>query len=465
MDVGEFDRLKQEGAVVLQNVRDNVKKQQLTMDLLSERILDQTQRAMQTTAVSVVGVASAHSVHNFPIVAMPPESLKALDIALFYRNVELCELELQPLEAQIERKHLVINKAVQEWVEAGANPDAEPDEQEDGVWPGDVGKSREMYGHLELFSIEKRVLQCYLERGRILEEKTKFNQELAALKAHKVAVLSLIEEKQLRISEINVELKQSHDAAHRYALQPSELGTQLDVLDSEVTASRVVAGSGESGDGAAGGLPDAKTRSSAISVEVMQRALEDMMGGTLTASKDSLSVDDLLQKPVFYGALDVQFTEEQLKACKEYERRLKTFMEQLEKTRSVLEAEQKKIVNEISDICEAFDRKVADFGEKRLVLEQLLLSRQLFLALVRLAVHLQVDSEEKLTQLAFERVELQRRADSTAKARDAFKLEYDAFRDKQEQHVLAGGCGAQCLLKSKLTLPLVLQKKILSGTS
>jgi hypothetical protein len=317
VDVGEFDRLKQEGAVVLQNVRDNVKKQQLTMDLLSERILDQTQRAMQTTAVSVVGVASAHSVHNFPIVAMPPESLKALDIALFYRNVELSELELQPLEAQIERKHLVINKAVQEWVEAGANPDAEPDEQEDGVWPGDVGKSREMYGHLELFSIEKRVLQCYLERGRILEEKTKFNQELAALKAHKVAVLSLIEEKQLRISEINVELKQSHDAAHRYALQPSELGTQLDVLDSEVTANRVVAGSGESGDGAAGGLPDAKTRSSAISEEVMQRALEDMMGGTLTASKDSLSLDDLLMKPACYGAFDVQFTEEQLKACKE----------------------------------------------------------------------------------------------------------------------------------------------------
>jgi hypothetical protein len=59
------------------------------------------------------------------------------------------------------------------------------------------------------------------------------------------------------------------------------------------------------------------------------------------------------------------------------------FTEQLEKTRFVLEAQQKKILNEIMEICDTFDRKVADFCEKRLVLEQQLLSRQLFLALVR----------------------------------------------------------------------------------
>ena len=122
-----------------------------------------------------------------------------------------------------------------------------------------------------------------------------------------------------------------------------------------------------------------------------------------------------------------------------YERRLKLYTEQLDKTRSVLEAEQKKILNEIVEICEAFDRKVVEFCDKRLVLEQQLLSRQLFLALTRLAVHMQVDSEEQLTKLAFDRLKLQQRVDSTALARDAFKVEYDAFREKQEQHVLAGG--------------------------
>jgi hypothetical protein len=142
-----------------------------------------------------------------------------------------------------------------------------------------------------------------------------------------------------------------------------------------------------------GSSGDAKTRSSVISDEVMQRALEVMMGGTLTAIKDSLSVDDLLQKPAFYGALDIQFTEEPLKECKEYERRHKAFTEQLEKTRSVLDAEQKKILNEITDTCDIFDRKVADFCEKRLLLEQQLLSRQLFMSLIRIAIHLQVDSE------------------------------------------------------------------------
>ena len=90
------------------------------------------------------------------------------------------------------------------------------------------------------------------------------------------------------------------------------------------------------------------------------------------------------------------------------------------------------------ETCESFDRKVADFCEKRLVLEQQLLSRQLFLALVRLAVHLQVDTEEVLTQLAFDRSKFLKRVESAEKARDAFKAEYDDFRDKQEQHVLAG---------------------------
>ena len=438
VDVGEFERLKQEGAVVLQNVRDGVKRQHLTMDLLSERILDQTQRSMQTTAVSVAAISSAHVVNNFPIVSVPAHSLKSFEIANFYRNVELCEMEMQPAESQSERKGMILNKFVQEWLEAGANPDIEPDDQDDGVWPGDVAKSKEMYSHLELLSLEKRALQCYLERGRISEDKMKFNQDLAVLKTHKMSVLSSIEEKQLRITEINIELKQSQDSSHRYVLQPAELGTQLDVNDSEVTAPRVAGSSSDGGSEAVGCSGDAKTRSSVISDEVMQRALEDMMGGTLTASKDSLSVDDLLQKPAFYGALDIQFTEEQLKACKEYERRLKAFTEQLEKTRSVLEAEQKKILNEITDTCDVFDRKVADFCEKRLILEQQLLSRQLFLSLIRLAIHLQVDSEDALTALSFDRLKLVQRVESTVQARDTFKLEYDAFRDKQEQHVLAG---------------------------
>ena len=369
---------------------------------------------------------------------MPSESLKSLEIATFFRNVELSELEMQPSEFQGERKRLVLNKSMQEWIESGSNPELEPDDQDDGIWPGDLGKTKQMYSHLELLSLEKRVLQCFLERGRIMEEKMRFNQDLTALKANKIAVLSLIEEKQMRINEINSELNQASDAAHRYVLQPSETGTQLEVADSEVSVPRIDSGPRDGNNEAVGASGDGKARASVISDEVMQRALDDMMGGTLTASKDSQSVDDLLQKPPFYGALDIQFTEDQLKACKEYERRLKMYTEQLEKSRSVLEAEQKKIVNEIVDVCESFDKKVLDCFEKRMVLEQQLLSRQLFLTLVRLAVHLEVDSEEMLTRLEFDRLKLLQRVDSIAQSRDAFKIEYDAFRDKQEQHVLAG---------------------------
>ena len=65
------------------------------MDLLSERIKDQTQRTMQATAVSVVAIASSHVVNNFPIACVPTDSLKALDVASFYRSVELAELEMQ----------------------------------------------------------------------------------------------------------------------------------------------------------------------------------------------------------------------------------------------------------------------------------------------------------------------------------------------------------------------------------
>jgi len=115
VDVEEFQRLQQEGAAVLQNVRDNVKRQQLTMDLLSERINEQTQRSMQATAVSVVAIASSHVVDNFPIASIPSHSLKVLEIASFYRNVELAELEMQPAESQGERKRMVLSKPMQEW--------------------------------------------------------------------------------------------------------------------------------------------------------------------------------------------------------------------------------------------------------------------------------------------------------------------------------------------------------------
>ncbi len=193
VDAGEFERMKQEGAVVLQNVRDSVKRQQLAMDLLSERISEQTQRTMQTSAISVVAISSSHVVDNFPIVSIPPNSLKSLEIASFYRSVELAELDVQPAEFQGERKRMVLNKHMQEWLEAGSNPETEPDDQDDGTWPEDAGKSPKMYSHLELVSLEKRVLQYYVERGRIIDEKMKFNQELAVLKSVKTTVLSSIE--------------------------------------------------------------------------------------------------------------------------------------------------------------------------------------------------------------------------------------------------------------------------------
>ncbi len=75
--------LQQEGAVVLRNVRDSVKRQQLAMDLLSERISEHMQPTMHASACSVVALALPNVVNNFPIVPISSESLKCLDIASF----------------------------------------------------------------------------------------------------------------------------------------------------------------------------------------------------------------------------------------------------------------------------------------------------------------------------------------------------------------------------------------------
>ncbi len=40
---------------------------------------------------------------------------------------------MQPAESQGERKRLVLNKFMQEWLEADSNPETEPDDQDDGI--------------------------------------------------------------------------------------------------------------------------------------------------------------------------------------------------------------------------------------------------------------------------------------------------------------------------------------------
>lgn len=91
----------------------------------------------------------------------------------------------------------------------------------------------------------------------------------------------------------------------------------------------------------------------------IQRALDDMMGGTLEAKKETSNGCDELQRPEWMGLPIESMTEDQVKTVREYEARLKALNEERDKQKKLLETELKKIRREIKDICTGFDDKVS----------------------------------------------------------------------------------------------------------
>lgn len=95
------------------------------------------------------------------------------------------------------------------------------------------------------------------------------------------------------------------------------------------------------------------------------RAVKDMMAGTLEEKKET-PLDEKLEVEDWMKKSPDDMTEEERMKMKEFEVRKQKLEEEKEKIRKNLEAELKKLNNEITDICSRFDEKLLILFRRKL---------------------------------------------------------------------------------------------------
>jgi WD40 repeat protein len=284
------------------------------------------------------------------------------------------------------------------------------------------------YSPLITRSVVQKRNQIYLIQDVIKKEKINFNTKFKVLQNEKEDSINNITARLDRMKEILTELQIESSSHPDYQL----LLPLMKLFEDEIPLSEFKVGSHE--------LVNKPYENEALRLQkqreyeeklkslanneaelLKQRALQDMMFGTLEMKKNLLLNEDLLiQKPDFMienPEMTLQeMNEQQLKEFDAYQSKLKQLQEEQLHYKKTLEQEMKKLRGEIIDFCKTFNDKLLGLIQKKLLCNKVILSHEMYISRVALTM---VKSEQfqsliksqdmELTNFRKDRLELKNR--------------------------------------------------------
>jgi cilia- and flagella-associated protein 43 len=248
-------------------LRESIKAQNLTAELLTERVKEFVWDAMDVVGARVVafgagaGVASGAGggpvIHNFPLIKDPSRRARRAQCLALLRQVEFNESSLKKAQSLRPEALLADGGGLDSTggyvasVNGGRGggggggsaapgapgPGGEEEEEEEGArrGEGDV-----IYLRSEVCTLERRVIQIALVEEKAREMKRRFNSEFLEAVKKKRGVLAKIEERNARLAEIVGDLGYTPDGGGGVISTTLEEWEEperiLSVRDEEVTA-------------------------------------------------------------------------------------------------------------------------------------------------------------------------------------------------------------------------------------
>ncbi|KAG9391890.1 Chromosome partition protein Smc [Carpediemonas membranifera] len=224
-----------------------------------------------------------------------------------------------------------------------------------------------LYEPLELFTTSRRVAQTRMLEACIRKQQLAFNSRFVETLHDKRATIDKLNSKESRIAQIVVEI---HELQSKLQVPktpfrlPSatfnETGTvkvdKFAVDPSEVTVERVFS-EAEKAELAAKEAAEQARLAAMAADKAAIRALGDMMGGSLEVQEaDEL---DALERPDAFDVAEADRTDEQVAAIKAYNTQVKKIAEERSKRVKGLEGEMKRSKEQVVELADAFDAKLA----------------------------------------------------------------------------------------------------------
>mmetsp|Transcript_148955 Transcript_148955/g.260283 ORF Transcript_148955/g.260283 Transcript_148955/m.260283 type:complete len:1612 (-) Transcript_148955:446-5281(-) len=288
------------------------------------------------------------------------------------------------------------------------------------------------YSPFEEYTRHRAVTQMWLLNGQIHAFKKAFNQQHKAMLARKKADISKIQEKNIRVQQILAELE-LQEAIFKPSFVASEQPEKiLQVLDSEIKIEKYYSPE-ELKRMEEAKIADAKRRAEQED-ESVERGLKIMMDNRLDRDENATQV---LKKPAFADEKpESEWTDEEQKEMRMYEKALEKQAEEDEKKRRALEQELKQVKKENQEIAQGFDAAVLGLLKDKLECDQQIF--ELDLRIIKLAQYVmqREEMEVKVTKLAGVLEEIKSKtAKSTQHVMD-WKRELDNKTDLYQQYLM-----------------------------
>ncbi|XP_059422267.1 cilia- and flagella-associated protein 43 isoform X2 [Carassius carassius] len=425
LDVEEQQRMQLEAKQEVTRVRKEIEMENLAKCYQREILKKECWDSMQVKGKAIKAFHSENEVKNYP---MKERTEKELE-------------ELQRIETM--RKIEQENSQLQEMILNTISGDKEEEEAEDSKSesPALTGSLSALYGgvnpHLysqfNLHIREQKINQITLLKDVIYKVKSTFNKDFEAVYKQKEQEINRLREKNKRISEIMTELDLS-ETLWEPGLTDNECPERaLTVTDSEIKVEKYLTPEQKEKEERLR-EEDEQQRHAAKSDNTRDQALSVMMGGVLELKKEDVLRMEVHQ-PEFMSKPEVQWTEEERKSFKEFEKKAKELSEEKEKYRKTLETEMKKLLTSIKEATQMFDEKLTKLFEKKVKSEMVIYQEELKIANLVHSIQTEEEilSREKQLSLNLEKARIVK--NEIGEELKKHKETVDVFREEYENTV------------------------------
>ncbi|MEE6479719.1 hypothetical protein FKM82_012348 [Ascaphus truei] len=430
LDTEEQQRLRAESEQEVARVRREIELENLAKQYLRKIIKQECWDAMTVKGRAVGAFHTGHAVKNYPL-----KEQTAKELEDFARVLKIKKIESADLKA---RKEIVE-------FQAKVGSEEEEEEEEEAVTPGDMasligslsdqygGDTSNLYSQLEIHTREEKINQIILLQDIIHNVKKGFNKDFEVVCRQKEQEVSRMKERNQRILEIMSELDLKERILEPKCTDDEKPERALTVEDSEIKVEKYLTPE-QKAQAEELARQEEEKRLSAQEDNAKQRALNDMMGGVLEVKKeDILRVE--IPRPAFLSRPETEWTEDERKQFKEYDKKYKELNEEKEKYRKILETEMKKIQSSVMETTQAFDDILTRLFEKKVKSEMVICQEELKINNLIFSILVDEEISTREAELNHFLEKKRKQKSQTAEVVQTFKTEVEAFRESYDNLV------------------------------
>ncbi|CAE7265476.1 Cfap43 [Symbiodinium pilosum] len=375
----------------------------------------------------------------------PAKNTKAAEA----RAKQLAEIEAQAKQAAQERKAAAEKEAEKQKEKdaKAAKEGREKSEEAGGVKPADdtgggtsadsivAEEQQYMYEPFELVTNSRRRLQIHLLQSLSADYRLHFNELFKACQSDKKNIIDGIKEKCSRIRQILGELQIEEEVPEPTLHEVEDADSVLKVKDHEITVEKWISPEEKKALEEAAAKEEERLRQLREN-DAGQRALVQMMGGTLKTKKDLTPLEIVLDKEPWMDEIpEDDMSEAQKLAFAEYQAKEKALAEAQDAYRKQLSAELKTLRAGVQELTLQFEGLLKKLHHERFAHDAKFLCQELYCARLQLALLQNVEDNLVREQAHFDLAAAQEKVQACDARFNAFSSEVQKAKGEQDDRV------------------------------